>query len=601
MCRAVSEPRRALIGQTNALTACGRRRTFGGMEVEGITRANGDQRSASRLPGYLHGVLTLVMLLVFALLTFTPPPSSPPAIAEVAPKAVEQITEAPVEQAVAAGGTAGGVGAATPGAASTTLPPNLGEEEPPEPPPTPFRCLSQPPRQIEDPQSPPCVPYWEGDNGGATTQGVTRDRITVVVPDMPRGWNVIEAYEAFFNKRFQFYGRKLDLIGIVNEQGLGPDEASSQRNLAQKVDEEYQAFASLALYEMQGTVYYRELARREVLAVTDYAQFTEQQLDDLNPYVWQYGMALDRMMSIAGDWICSRLVGREADYTTDPALFGRPRKLGLVWQDSAGNRFDPSQVTGAVKACGSSFAVMRHLEPNYQQGANSTGAQYTEDPTVQNAVIDLKREGVTTVLCLCHTNVLGALSQNATRQRYFPEWTVTSYVFAEYLATQQLNNSNPQQRQSLFGVSFIPRLLKYADDPSVWPLQEEGGVFVPTRDDSTALRQGIYHKLYRTLLLLSSGIQMAGPNLTPETFAAGLRRTLFPNPETKHKAGRVGFGGGSSSMTLDATEFWWSNNARSPYGNDPPGTWCYIDGGARKRSGQFTGAPRFFEGACDAG
>ena len=35
-------------------------------------------------------------------------------------------------------------------------------------------CVGPPPlRQIEDPQSPPCIAYWKGDNGGATATGVT--------------------------------------------------------------------------------------------------------------------------------------------------------------------------------------------------------------------------------------------------------------------------------------------------------------------------------------------------------------------------------------------------------------------------------------------
>ena len=35
---------------------------------------------------------------------------------------------------------------------------------------------------------------------------------------------------------------------------------------------------------------------------------------------------------------------------------------------------------------------------------------------------------------------------------------------------------------------------------------------------------------YNELLILAAGIQLAGPNLTPETFAQGLASTTFPNP-----------------------------------------------------------------------
>ena len=78
------------------------------------------------------------------------------------------------------------------------------------------RCIGDPPRQIEDPQSPPCVPYWEGDNGGATTRGVTRNEIRLAAPN----WDAFKypALEAFFNRRFEFYGRSLHLLETPSEQ-----------------------------------------------------------------------------------------------------------------------------------------------------------------------------------------------------------------------------------------------------------------------------------------------------------------------------------------------------------------------------------------------
>src|SRR5687768_11157954 len=44
-----------------------------------------------------------------------------------------------------------------------------------------YRCVGSPPRQTEDPLSPPCVPYFEGDNFGDTYQGVTEDEVKLVL------------------------------------------------------------------------------------------------------------------------------------------------------------------------------------------------------------------------------------------------------------------------------------------------------------------------------------------------------------------------------------------------------------------------------------
>jgi hypothetical protein len=64
---------------------------------------------------------------------------------------------------------------------------------------------------------------------------------------------------------------------------------------------------------------------------------------------------------------------------------------------------------------------------------------------------------------------------------------------------------------------------------------------------------------YQELLLLASGIQMAGPRLTPETFAAGLHATTFPNPgagAAPYYQGSVGFPGTSTTMVEDYQAFW---------------------------------------------
>src|SRR5688572_12407961 len=71
------------------------------------------------------------------------------------------------------------------------------------------RCVGDPPRQTEDPQSPPCVAAWSGDNGGATWQGVTRDEIVVAVPCADPCYWAYELFVAHVNKRFELYGRRI--------------------------------------------------------------------------------------------------------------------------------------------------------------------------------------------------------------------------------------------------------------------------------------------------------------------------------------------------------------------------------------------------------
>jgi hypothetical protein len=105
---------------------------------------------------------------------------------------------------------------------------------------------------------------------------------------------------------------------------------------------------------------------------------------------------------------------------------------------------------------------------------------------------------------------------------------------------------------------------------------------------------------YQQLLLLASGIQMAGPNLTPETFEKALHETQFPNPDLPIHEGSVGFPNRSYSWTMDAAEIWYDPATPSPFPELGPGTWCYVDGGIRRGPTEFRreDPERLLEGPC---
>jgi hypothetical protein len=113
-----------------------------------------------------------------------------------------------------------------------------------------------------------------------------------------------------------------------------------------------------------------------------------------------------------------------------------------------------------------------------------------------------------------------------------------------------------------------------------------------------------FTQVYRPLLLLASGLQMAGPHLTPETFRDGLRRAAFPNPITALHAGAVGVPQNGYTFTRDAAEWWWDNTAKGPYSDDAAqskGAICYLDGGTRRRDTWPRKLPALFTPACDSG
>jgi hypothetical protein len=110
--------------------------------------------------------------------------------------------------------------------------------------------------------APPCVEPWKGgDNGGATTQGVTKDTITVAVyqsqPDaleqsllkssgsdesLAVELQANQQYADFFAAHYQLYGRKVKLVPI-KASGDTADDVTAKAD-AIKVATEIKAFAS---------------------------------------------------------------------------------------------------------------------------------------------------------------------------------------------------------------------------------------------------------------------------------------------------------------------------------------------------------------------
>src|SRR5687768_80165 len=113
------------------------------------------QTGRPRTPGIVYASISLALLVLLVSIALTVRQPPPPSIAEFAPQAVEQITD-PSEESTAGRAARSGADAASADEA-------LGAQATPSiDVPRVRRCVGDPPRQIEDPQSPPCVPYWSG-------------------------------------------------------------------------------------------------------------------------------------------------------------------------------------------------------------------------------------------------------------------------------------------------------------------------------------------------------------------------------------------------------------------------------------------------------
>jgi hypothetical protein len=544
--------------------------------------------------------LSTVMSLLLATVALGARQPPPPPMAEFAPRAAAQIEEAPEDQTSDVGETAGGGGgvASDDVEDSGELPDSVVEAESDAPVievARVRRCVGAPPRQIEDPQSPPCVAYFDGDNGGETYQGVTADEIRIAMPQFPGDGdatctnnNFVVAMQNFFNSRFEFYGRKLRIMCTLQDFAAAEGGVPGMELAAAvAADEERQVFASMGT-QFGGYVYTRELARRKVLSVGETDAFSEAEARALAPYVWQYPMGIDTQLKNFGDWACSRLSGQPASHTGEVYLAGVPTRSFGVY---------------SINARGSAPEV--DLAPLLRELEKCGGAANVETELTREAMIRMRDAGVTSIMCVCFIgNMAGPLGlmQYATEMAWFPEWIVTTYQTMD--ENIYLHQYAPRdQARNLFGVRFLPRDVEVQDDPWYWAASEGypshpwDGVNVSGNQSSRVF----YQRQYRSLLLIASGVQLAGPDLTPASFERGLHGVTFSNSDYPTLPGAVGFTGASHAMTVDGAERWWDPGTRGPYAKDPAGTWCYIDGGRRHTFGTWpSGGDPFFFGACDA-
>ncbi len=555
-----------------------------------------------RTPALVLGAVVVVFAVLVGTVALTSRQAAPPGVAEFAPQSVEQIKKALDAQAAAAADGAGGASPSpTPTAPGTRSSTGPGAAATATPTPTASgivvprvrQCVGSPPRQTEDPQSPPCVPYFDPatDNGGATSPGVTRDQITIAVPTQFLEATPIAALAAYFNKRYELYGRTL-VLRPYTPSGCadGVPAPDKQRADAVAVQEELKAFASLA-YCNAGSAdraYYDALSSRKVIAISDgnLVTGTEASYRTHAPYQWNVQPGVETLLAQVSRFVCAKLAGKAPRYAGGRQALAATRKFGLIsTRATDGSAPDLTPLRAGLKACG---VTLTEVQEEATADQSRTGV---------NAVVSMSNAGVTSLMCLCSVlDTRGKYMTAASGQGYQPEWLMTTYGNDDLDNSYSGGNAPPDQTGHILGLSIRTKLLPKQDMPWYAAVRE---------GDPSADPQGnayyATNSRYSQLLLLASGIQLAGPDLTPASFQRGLQAARFPNPGARGAPTfqpLVGFQD-RHVMSLDATLWWYDPNRPGTIDPTVPGSVCYVDRGRRYGLGDWTrGDAAFFTGPC---
>jgi hypothetical protein len=263
------------------------------------------------------------------------------------------------------------------------------------------------------------------------------------------------------------------------------------------------AFASIG-GPTQTSAYQHELARNRVLCIQCGYASTDDVMAQDAPYAWGYQATPDQLLAGVLGMGAEVLWGSPAQFAGDPDMRDETRRFGVVHYEQDPPIFGPLRqetVSGMAAEGRTADTIIQYvLDPN------------TLNAQAQAIIGRLKRDGVTSVVFLGDPLMPRLLTQQATKQDYFPEWLFTGTVFTDTAAVARLYDQ--RQMAHAFGASSSPARTT-PELSEAWRLYQWWHGTEPT-SPKTMLFWG------PVVQMLFLGIHMAGPHLSGETFAGGL-------------------------------------------------------------------------------
>jgi hypothetical protein len=435
--------------------------------------------------------------------------------------------------------------------------------------------------------APPCVEPFAGDNGGATSPGVSADEIKVVYyqadpaldplaaatasqagvdVDPEAEAATIQGYLDIYNRVFETYGREVTIERYTGT-GAGDDVEAAKADAIAIAEKE--PFAVIGGPAQSSSVFAAELAARDIVCGPGCTlALPEDIVEEYQPYLWQ-GLQTPEQGVLAASVAIGQYAGPgKAELAGDPEIREQDRVYGLVHFDNANG--EHQQVFDEF---------VRHLEEYDIELATDVEFELDLARVQENArtmIAKLREAGVTTVIYYGDPITPGPLTKEATAQGYWPEWILGPSYLMDTTVFARLTDG--EQWKNGFGVSTVPARGALETTEAYRVYDWAYGEAPP----HNAFR--IFDPLVR---IVFTGIHMAGPDLTPESFRDGMWRT--PPAGGGPTAPLISYGdhgywpGVDWGGNDDGTLIWWDPTAtgEDETGNQGDGMYRYANGGER--------------------
>ena len=258
----------------------------------------------------------------------------------------------------------------------------------------------------------------------------------------------------------------------------------------------------------QTPVYWQEIVDAGILCIGGCSLAEgEDVVQDAGPYLWPTAIAPEQADVHLAEMVGKQLVGKPAEFAGDPELQEQERVFGFIQAETE---------TGEYEARNDAFDQMIAEEYGGEIVARSTylfDAAAAQE-TATTVVTRMKDAGVTSVILSTDPLVPANITEEATKQGYFPEWIVGPSVLVD--TTIFGRTFDQEQWAHAFGISLPAARTA---DASL------SDAFTSLR---VVLRRGVALNTANVILpgpgMLMLGIHLAGPELTPETFEQGVFR-----------------------------------------------------------------------------
>jgi hypothetical protein len=436
------------------------------------------------------------------------------------------------------------------------------------------KCVG--PQVRGDGYSPPCVSFT-GSNGGATTRGVTGKTIDVTfripaddlssidaaIQQLAGKYNTaafsdtkadvertIQDLVTYFNRTFQFYGRKL-VLHYYNGHGTLTSEITgggqSQANAdALTVASSHKAFADVSAFSQP---YGQALSQQHVVNIGSpymslgwYQQYA--------PYAWSFFPNCTTATQGGAGNVVRQLLPQKVTWAGQGVPNGQPRRFAVIAPDNPVYQSCIHIVTKAMARAGHPATDVLSYTANLSQLSQEAAA-------MEQRMVNDK---ITTIICACDPITLIYLTGDFDNADYEPEIINSGGAFTDEDVVAQLFDQDVWAHAA--GETFNGTTPPFGSSLAYFAAKSVDPSHVPAHEVDV---------FYEDLYILALGIQQAGPNLTPESFQRG----LFSYRGGDGQYGPWSFNQDGRGIWTPQYKFrveWWNPSVPSSF-NGQPGRW----------------------------